>query len=554
MKAGLRRTDWVLGAVVVLVVLAFNRASDLIPSLEQKAYDLGVQSTSRLPSDKVAVIAIDDTSIANIGRWPWSREIHARMTDLLAGAKTKVIANTVFFSEPQIDLIGRRAAALGHLSARPDVDGGVRTEALVLRYFDHHFPSLSLMIAAKSLNLGPGDIKIQLDSVSLGRLRIGTDPQLKMYTYFYGDRGEQPAFPVDSFYDVYSGKIPPTKYTDKIVLIGATAAGIGTYQVTPVSAATPPAVALPHAVSSILQEHFFVVPPWASAAELLIIALVAAYLTVLLPRLKAGPALAISGGVFAGLLVLHFALMRSAGIWMQLMLPATLLLIGHAALVSKRFIVTERAKLKSDETSAEPNRMLGLAYQGQGQLDLAWDKFRQVPLSEALLDNLYNLALDFERKRQFNKAEGVFRYMHEFNPKFRDLEFRLSRAKQLSETVILSGGASHPGGSLQLGMGEKPKFGRFEVQKELGKGAMGVVYLGKDPKIGREVAIKTLALSQEFEADELADVKQRFFREAETAGRKKRCFTSASSSASNSCDRARVLIATSRPILGSLPR
>src|SRR5207237_1082342 len=175
-----------------------------------------------------------------------------------------------------VELLGRSAAGLGHLSARADVDGGVRR-------------------------------------------RIGTDPQLKMYTYFYGDRGDQPAFPVDSFYDVYSGKIPPTKYTDKIVLIGATAAGIGTYQVTPVSAATPPAVALAHAVSSILQEHFFVVPPWASAAELLIIALVAAYLTVLLPRLKAGPALVISGGAFAGLLVLHFALMRSAGIWMQLM-------------------------------------------------------------------------------------------------------------------------------------------------------------------------------------------------------------------------------------------
>src|SRR5678815_5829134 len=48
---------------------------------------------------------------------------------------------------------------------------------------------------------------------------------------------------------------------------------------------------------------------------------------------------------------------------------------------------------------------------------------------------------------------------------------------------------------------------------------MGVVYLGKDPKIGRVVAIKTMALSQEFEADELKDVKERFFREAETAGR-----------------------------------
>jgi serine/threonine-protein kinase len=48
---------------------------------------------------------------------------------------------------------------------------------------------------------------------------------------------------------------------------------------------------------------------------------------------------------------------------------------------------------------------------------------------------------------------------------------------------------------------------------------MGIVYQGKDPKIGRVVAIKTMALSQEFEADELKDVKERFFREAETAGR-----------------------------------
>jgi len=62
-------------------------------------------------------------------------------------------------------------------------------------------------------------------------------------------------------------------------------------------------------------------------------------------------------------------------------------------------------------------------------------------------------------------------------------------------------------------------LGRYEIEKELGKGAMGVVYFGKDPKIGRTVAIKTLALSEEFEADELQDVKVRFFREAETAGR-----------------------------------
>jgi eukaryotic-like serine/threonine-protein kinase len=62
-------------------------------------------------------------------------------------------------------------------------------------------------------------------------------------------------------------------------------------------------------------------------------------------------------------------------------------------------------------------------------------------------------------------------------------------------------------------------LGRYQVEKELGKGAMGVVYLGRDPKINRVVAIKTMALSQEFDADELTEVKERFFREAETAGR-----------------------------------
>jgi len=35
-------------------------------------------------------------------------------------------------------------------------------------------------------------------------------------------------------------------------------------------------------------------------------------------------------------------------------------------------------------------------------------------------------------------------------------------------------------------------LGRYQVEKELGKGAMGVVYLGRDPKIGRVVAIKTM--------------------------------------------------------------
>ncbi|MGH8849247.1 MAG: serine/threonine-protein kinase, partial [Polaromonas sp.] len=211
----------------------------------------------------------------------------------------------------------------------------------------------------------------------------------------------------------------------------------------------------------------------------------------------------------------------TAAIWLKLVLPAALLLIGHLALTTKRFLMTEAGKLKSDEESAETNRMMGLALQGQGQPDMAFDRFRRVPFSDALMDNLNNLALDFERKRQFNKAQAVYEYMASHDKNHRDLQSRLKRAKNLADTVILGGGGAHPGGTLLLDGGavEKPMLGRYQVEKELGKGAMGVVYLGKDPKIGRVVAIKTLALSQEFEGEELDDARQRFFREAETAGR-----------------------------------
>jgi eukaryotic-like serine/threonine-protein kinase len=626
--------DWFVGLLVALMFLV-GAKSDLIQSLERKAYDLGVLASSRTPSDKIAVIAIDEQSIANLGRWPWPREIHAKMIDVLAAGHPKVIGYTAFFFEPQVDagldyiykiaellgnstlknttdpvhqaelaqlnallqeaatnldndqklsdsmakandvllamffelgepqgkpdqalpdyvlrnnlmnvkdpggsgeppllsqgvlppipLLGSKALAIGHLNGDPDVDGAVRTEPLVVGYYDQYYPSLSLMLAAKSLNLEPKDIHVNLgESVQLGNQKIATDPALRMNTYFYKDKDGHPAFPVDSFYDVLTGKIPAEKYRDKIVLIGASAAGVGSLQVTPVSSSMPPAVILAHSVSSILKGDFFVSPGWAGLAQIGVFLLIALYLIVLLPSLSAAIGALVTGGLFAALLGTHFVLMTTQALWLQLMLPATLLLVGHLLLTTKRFLMTEKGKQKSDAESAESNRMLGLAFQGQGQLDIAFDKFRKVQVDDSLMEVLYNLGLDFERKRQFNKAESVFKYMAEYNPKFRDLNARLAQSKAMSETVMLSGSSGKSNAStlvLDKAGVSKPMLGRYEIEKELGKGAMGVVYLGRDPKIGRVVAIKTMALAQEFEADELEDVKARFFREAETAGR-----------------------------------
>ncbi len=103
MKTAFWKADWFLGLVIAIALFGFARMSGFIPGLERWAYDLGVKMTSKQPSDKVAVIAIDEQSIANIGRWPWPREVQAKLIDQLAAAKAKVIGNTVFFFEPQKD-------------------------------------------------------------------------------------------------------------------------------------------------------------------------------------------------------------------------------------------------------------------------------------------------------------------------------------------------------------------------------------------------------------------------------------------------------------------
>jgi serine/threonine-protein kinase len=65
----------------------------------------------------------------------------------------------------------------------------------------------------------------------------------------------------------------------------------------------------------------------------------------------------------------------------------------------------------------------------------------------------------------------------------------------------------------------KPRLGRYELERELGHGAMGTVYLGRDPRINRVVAIKAIPIVEEFTETELAEARARFFREAEMAGR-----------------------------------
>ncbi|HWH42872.1 MAG TPA: serine/threonine-protein kinase [Usitatibacter sp.] len=185
--------------------------------------------------------------------------------------------------------------------------------------------------------------------------------------------------------------------------------------------------------------------------------------------------------------------------WFLLLVVA----IALGMLVTKRFVENQRARERAARESVEADHVLGLAFQQQGLLDMAFDKLRRVPLDGAVMEHLYALALDFERREEFDKAQAVFRHIAAHDPQFRDLPQRLA--------VPGTGVPDLAAGNAMLG--------RYEVERELGRGAMGRVYRGRDPVIAREVAIKTMVLPRALEPAEREHAKQRFLREARAAGR-----------------------------------
>ncbi len=317
-------------------------------------------------------------------------------------------------------------------------------------------------------------------------------------------------------------KINPSVFKDKIVLIGPTASGIYNALVTPVSTNFPGVEMTANVVENIIHQNFLKKPYWTRMFELGILLIFGIYTIFILPKLKAKTASIISLILLLTLIFSVFIIFNTQGIWLPMIYPTLLLLFGYTFITSRRFLITERAKEKVEADSVETNKMLGLSFQGQGMLDLAFDKFRKCPVDDSMKDLLYNLGLDFERKRQFSKAAAVYEYIQKHDPKYKDVSTRQTKMRAAGETMIFGA----PGKKAPIAEStvmvdvevEKPTLGRYEIIGELGKGAMGIVYKGRDPKINRTVAIKTIRFDQEFEEDQAKEIKERFFREAEAAG------------------------------------
>lgn len=275
----------------------------------------------------------------------------------------------------------------------------------------------------------------------------------------------------------------------------------------------------PEAFNGALAARGLAEPAWSVTAIRTGLLLTALILVFGVPRLAGGVALPLVLLAAGSLVVVQAGFMFYRKSWLPIGEVVTLLVIGYIVML---FWLQPQREIQalSDNVQAARTRLGRLLLQ-QGEGDEALEVLRECPPSEDTLGLQYEIAIQQERKRQYDKACATYRQILDRKRRYRDADKRLAALEQLQS----DGASTMAGGfdsSRTLVLPEqgvsRPTLGRYEIEREIGRGAMGVVYLGKDPKIARTVAIKTLSY-EAFDTSELQDLKSRFFREAEAAGR-----------------------------------
>jgi CHASE2 domain-containing sensor protein len=224
------------------------------------------------PADRseVVIVAVDDKSIAALGRWPWRRSFHAQLIDRIDKDGPRAIGMDLLLIEPDprfpadeaalaaalgrsgkvvlplmmqshngepvvvepLPALRRRAGALGHVHLDIDNDGVARSvylrEGLAGRQWDH------FSVAMRKIGEGPVDAPPGKGDADTGDADgvPAWQRSRRLTISFAGPPGH---FRQVSYVDVLDGTVAPDTFKGKYVLIGATAAGLGDLYATPVS-------------------------------------------------------------------------------------------------------------------------------------------------------------------------------------------------------------------------------------------------------------------------------------------------------------------------------
>jgi signal transduction histidine kinase/CHASE2 domain-containing sensor protein len=224
------------GSLVAAGFAGLFKLSALLP-LEHAAYHLLFQTRGEVDwDDRLVLVAIDDASIRQLGRFPWPRQSFVKLLDVLNPADPSVIAIDLIWSESSPDdaaladrmaqsgrvvlataqdQLGQKmlpvpslkasAIATGHILHIPDPDGITRNIALL----SQKEPAFGLSVAR---------------AYGLVQAPVPVPPLQQPLWIHWPGSGER--LPQYSFVDVIQGKVPPQRFQNKIVLVGVTATGI----------------------------------------------------------------------------------------------------------------------------------------------------------------------------------------------------------------------------------------------------------------------------------------------------------------------------------------
>ena len=98
-----RRLEWALLACALMALVAWLSTADSLGRVNHLAQDAGMRLVSRPAHPDIVIVAIDDASIAAIGRWPWRRALHAELISRLTAQNPRAIGMDVLFNEADLD-------------------------------------------------------------------------------------------------------------------------------------------------------------------------------------------------------------------------------------------------------------------------------------------------------------------------------------------------------------------------------------------------------------------------------------------------------------------
>ena len=236
------------------------------------------------------------------------------------------------------------APSSGYFSVSSDPDGIVRWMPLVIQAGEDVFPPLSILSYWHFLDKPQLAVRVWpegIEGVQIGDSLVPTDGAGKMLINY---RGPPKTFPHFSIGDIVGGKLPAGTFKDKIVIVGATAIGIGDIRSTPFGPVYPGPEIHATVIDNILAGDFIARPRWSRTFDFLAILVLPLLVAVAIPRVSAFAGVGFVVTVFALFVVTAYQLFVHARVWLNMVYPVFALATTYTMLTVYRFLTEERAR------------------------------------------------------------------------------------------------------------------------------------------------------------------------------------------------------------------